>query len=107
MDKADIEVNLVSALNVRGDYEQCLALSLRMLGLPVPAQGGITALLFSFVDWSPAMRKYVNAFGFQLVRAQELTLPRKKTLFDEVMSYCVWCVLLPQHCLLLSGPVSA
>ena len=86
MDREDIEVNLVSALSARGDSEQCLSLSLSLLALPPPAQGGVTTLLFSFVAWTPAMRKYVNVFGSQLVRAQELTLPRKKTLFDEVSS---------------------
>lgn len=92
MDKADIEMNLVSALNVRGDFDQCLSLSLDLLDLPPAAQGGVTTLLFSFVDWSPSMRKYVNAFGFQLVRAKELTLPRKKTLFDEVSGIpCMLC----------------
>jgi hypothetical protein len=84
MEQADIEVNLISALNSRGDYEQCISLSLELLALPPASQGGVTALLFSFVDWTASMRKYVNSFGFQLVRSKELVLPKKKTLFDEV-----------------------
>jgi hypothetical protein len=84
MEQADIEVNLISALNSRGDYEQCISLSLELLALPPASQGGVTALLFAFVDWTASMRKYVNSFGFQLVRSKELVLPKKKTLFDEV-----------------------
>lgn len=82
--RADLEVNLLSALRVRGDYDQCVALSLEMLALPPAEQGGVTALLFSFVDWTPSSRKHVNAFGHELTSRGELRLPAKKKLFDEV-----------------------
>lgn len=83
MDREDIEMNLIQALNVRGDYKECVTRSLEMLELPAPSEGGVAVLLFSMVDWSPSMRKYVNSFGFEQLRDYNMTFFKRHKLFDE------------------------
>ena len=84
MQKTDIEYNLLQALNVRGDYDQCVHLSFDLLSLPPVNEGGATIFLFSFIDWTPSMKKQINMYGFQQVSSKALTLPKKSTLYDEV-----------------------
>ena len=84
MEKEDLELNLITALKLQQHHDECLDLSLNILKLPSSSQGGVTILLLSFIDWTSSMRKYINSFGYQLVKSKELILPHKKSLLDEV-----------------------